>query len=211
MGDVRRAGAPRTESGIRRIPDEGTEVDLEAHVALVPAGATVKGMFFSNFFDKARDFASAEEIARRAGVPHRRYVPFFDYPFVDNLRIGLAASQAMYPAHGAGRALRLLGATTYEAVLGTHLGRVIFAVLGLDIEAVLMAGPRAYKLAVSIGEVKAIKAGPRYVRYEYRDFPSFIETQQVGVIEGAMQHYRIEPRLEVEMSDLANGTIHVTW
>ena len=195
----------------RHPPDPRVAIDLAAHLALLPPGATCKGLFFSNLFEQAKAVASPEELALRAGVPHRRYVPFFDYSFADHLRLAVTVAEMIHPSKPVSQGVRELAATTYGTLLGTHFGRVIFSALGVDLGAALLAGPRAYKLVVNFGKVSAALMEPRYVRYEFRDFPALIETQQVGIIEGALAHYDSRGHIELELRDLANATLHVHW
>lgn len=202
---------PRTASGVRRTGADDGGLELEANIALLPAGATTKGLFFSNIADRARGKVEAAELARLAGIEHRRYVAFFDYPYADIMRFMAAGAGVVYPTLPPGEAVRKLASTTYEALLSSHVGRVLFAALGIDVEAVLLTGPRAYKLACSFGDVRATRVGERRVRYEFRDFPALLATQQLGVIEGAIAYYGHQPKVDLELRSLADATFDVAW
>jgi uncharacterized protein (TIGR02265 family) len=202
---------PRTASGVRRSASDDGGLDLEATIALLPSSATTKGLFFANVLDRTRGRVEAAELAREAGIEHRRYVAFFDYPYADILRLMTAGAVVMYPTLAPGAAVRKLASTTYEALLGSHVGRVLFAALGIDVEAILLTGPRAYSLACNFGDVRATRVGERRVRYEFRDFPALISTQQLGVVEGAIAYYGHTPKVEVEQRSLADATFDVTW
>ena len=84
-------------------PRSGVAIDLDAPLKALPAKATGKGIYFADLFKVAEGKLSAEELAQRAGVPHRRYVAFMDYPYADLLKLTLeVAKVAIVPGEAFG-------------------------------------------------------------------------------------------------------------
>lgn len=192
-------------------PRTSAPVDLEAHLRATPAGATTKGMFFSHLIGLAETAAPTADVVALAGLSPRRYVGFLDYPYVDLLRLLYAAPRLVYPKDGVGLGLRKLGRTIYPLFLGSHVGRVLFGVLGSDVERVVALAPRGYALSTPFADVSGVQIGPRHFQIAMRGFPGFLETQQVGVFEGALLHYGLTPRVTVDVVDLATATLDVRW
>lgn len=189
----------------------GVPVDLEAHVSALPPKAAGKGMFFSDLLKVAEGKATPEEIAVRAGVPHRRYVPFVDYPLGDLSRITVEVAKVAYPKLPLGDALRLLGRRCYVTLLSSHAGRVLLMSLGNDIEKVFLAGPKAYRLILNFGNFWTERLGERHVRFGLEGYPAFIETYQVGIVEGVFEHFGVQGQVLVSLRDLGTGTLDITW
>ncbi len=197
------------EAGALREPDFDAPVDLEGHLRLLPEGATCKGMFFSDLFKHAASVRSPAEIASAAGVPDRRYVAFRDYPMADNMRITVAVASAAYPRLPTGEGLRRIGWTAFDTVLDTQIGRTLFGIFGGDAEALFVNWPKAFKILLSFGDIRSQKVGPRAFVFEARDFPAFLETYQVGVLQGVLRHCKERARIRVALRDLATARIEL--
>ena len=192
-----------------RPPRSGAPVDLEEHVRRVPTGATVKGMFFADLQRASEEAGVWPQVMRDAGVPERRYYTFRDYPMVDNLRLTVAVAAHVYPRLPLGDAVRRLGQTALDVVLASQIGRALFGVLGRDAEPIFLRGPKAFKLLISTGEVTAEKLSERTYRFRARNLPLFLETYQVGVIEGVLRQCGERGRILIALEDLSTATLHV--
>ncbi len=190
-------------------PDFESPVDLEAHLALLPPDATCKGMFLLDVLQQASRVTSERELFRAAQVPERRYVAFGNYPIAENLKLTVAAARALYPRYGLGEGLRRVGQGTFDAVLATHIGRALFGILGRDVEPILLTGPRAFKVMINLGQVTAEKTSFRTFTFQARGFPAFLETFQVGVIEGVLRHCGERGRIRIALEDLGTGTVEL--
>jgi serine/threonine-protein kinase len=192
-----------------RDPDFGAAVDLDAHVRLLPPDASCKGMFFMDVLARASRFAPSLDIHKAAGIPERRYLPFRDYPMADGLRLTSAAARVLFPRHGIGEGLRRVGRTAFETILGTHVGRSLFGVLADEIDSIFMRSPKAYKLLLNFGELSAEKTDFRTYLFRVKGFPAFLETYQVGVIEGVVAHCKERSQIQIALDDLACGAVEV--
>jgi eukaryotic-like serine/threonine-protein kinase len=190
-------------------PDFESPVDLEGHLAMLPADATSKGMFCLDVLQKAALVTTERDIFRVAQLPERRYVPFRDYPLAENLRLTVAAARALYPRYSLGEGLRRIGQTTFEAVLATHIGRALFGILGRDVEPILLTGPKAFKLMINLGQMTAEKSSFRTFTFRAQGFPVFLETFQVGVLEGVLRHCGERGRIRIALEDLGTASIEL--
>jgi serine/threonine-protein kinase len=194
-----------------RAPNFQAPVDLDAHLALLPPNAVCKGMFFVDLLRAAARVATPVELAMRARIPDRRYVPFRDYPMADNMRLTYAVARTILPGLPVGEALRRLGHRALDVILESHIGRTLFSALGSDPEPFILQGPRAYRLLIPVGEMTSEKIGPGEFRVRVRDMPLFLETYQVGVLESILRRCRASAEVRVALDSLASGTfaIHI--
>ena len=190
-------------------PDFEGEVDLEAQVALLPSDATCKGMFCLDILQQASRVTTEGEVFRLAQLPERRYVAFRDYPLAENMRLTVAAARALYPRYPLGEGLRRVGQTMFDAVLATHIGRALFGILGRDVEPILLTGPKAFKVMLNLGKVTAEKTSFRTFTFHAKGFPAFLETFQIGVLEGVLRHCGERGRIRIALEDLGTGVVEL--
>jgi uncharacterized protein (TIGR02265 family) len=144
-----------------------------------------------------------------AGVPERRYVVFSDYPMSENLRLTVAVALAAHPTVPLGEALRRIGQTAFDVVSTSLAGKTLFGMFGRDLEPLLFTAPRAYRLFLKCGEVTVEKTGPRLFLFRSRGFPGFVETYQVGVIEGVLRHCGAQGQVRVAIEALDRVTMEL--
>jgi uncharacterized protein (TIGR02265 family) len=201
-GEVRRALDLRD-------PDFAAPVDIDAHLARLPPDATCKGLFFLDLIRLGTTAVSPGELACLSGVPERRYVSFRDYPMADNLRLTVAVARAVYLTEPLGEALRRIGRTAFDVVCTSLVGKTLFGGHGRELEPLLFTGPRACKLFLSFGDVAVEKAAPGRFLIHARGLPTFLETHQVGVIEGVLRHCRMRGRVRVALEALDRSTAEI--
>lgn len=192
-------------------PPPTGDPDLQEHIALLPKTASARGVLFTDLLERVRAARPYLDLAELAGIEPRRYVPFFQYPYEDLMRLSVASCKAVHPKRSLGDALRRMGRAVYSEFVATHAGRVMFGILGNDTESILMKGPKAYRLSLNFGDVTAKLVEPSCVRLEYRRLAGFLATYQVGVVEGAVLATNAEPSVLVEVHDLANMDMVVRW
>ena len=192
-----------------REPRFDVAVDLDAHLALLPSAAICKGMFFIDTLRLGTRAAPAAELLRVAQVSDRRHLPFHDYPAAEYMRLLFTVARIAYPKLAVGEGLRRVGQTAFDTVLGTHIGRSFFGILGPDVEKVFLAGPKAMSLLVYFGRFSCEKGGAHTFVLRAREYPAFLETYQMGVIEGALRHCRATGRIRIELDDLSNILVEV--
>jgi len=194
-----------------RAPRLDVDLELERSIALLPKHACVKGVYFSDVLRRASKAEPHAEILRRAGVAPRRWLPFFDYPYADWMRIAVVAAQALTPEKSPAEGMRELGRHAYDTLLDTQVGRVVFGVLGTEVSDILRIGPKGYAMMVNFGSVTAEAVGASRYRYRFREFPCFLETFQVGVLEGAVRHCKARGEATIDLHDLANADVDIAY
>jgi uncharacterized protein (TIGR02265 family) len=194
-----------------RPPRFDRPIEIEELVALLPPGASCKGLFFNDPIERLRKVDPRHPMLASSEIAGRRHVAFFDYPYSDFMRVLATTARAVYPSAPLGEGLRRLGRAGYEALLNSHVGKVLFGVFGRNFDQVAKMGARGWAVSVSFGRVEIEDLGERHVRYHFRDMPAMLETYQVGVVEGAMHVCGVEGELKIQMRDLANATLDVRW
>ena len=192
-----------------RTPDFDAPVDVEAHLALLPEGAVCKGMFFLDLVRLGAKVKPAPELFRIAGVPARRYVAFHDYAMHECMRLTATVARVALPAYPMGQALRRIGQMACDTVLETQIGRALFGAFERDLGWMLVQAPKAYKLLVNFGEVSTEKVGPSSFVLRAQHFPAFLETYQVGVLEGVLRHCGVRARVRIASDGLAAATLEL--
>lgn len=186
-------------------------VELEAQIALLPPRATCKGMFFVDPIERARRRDPGADVLRAAGLAGKRYLPFLDYPHAEWMRVTHAAAAVVSPTGHVGDGLRELGRHAYDVIFANPLGKLLFGPFGFDLERVFAHAGLGYRLGLSFGTVRSERVGPQHYRVVFRDFPSFLETFNVGVLEGSAAHYGDAATVRVKTEGLAHATMDVVW
>jgi uncharacterized protein (TIGR02265 family) len=207
--EIRTHAAKARLSSALHDPDFEAPVDVDAHVGRLAEGATCKGMFFLELLKLAAPSRSSAEIAAEAGVDDRRYVPFRDYPMADHLRLMAAVATLVHPRLPLGEGLRRIGWTVFDTVLASQIGRTIFGIFGSDADALLINLPKAFKILFNFGEIRADKVGPRAFVFTLRDFPAFVETFVVGVLQGVVRFSKERAKIRVSLSDLGHARLEL--
>jgi uncharacterized protein (TIGR02265 family) len=186
-------------------------VVLEEHLRALPAGATCKGLFFHDVLDRLRKSAPNHALLAPGGLGTRRYMHFFDYSYADYMRVLHGTAQALWPLAPVGEGLRRLGRSSFPALASSQVGKVLFGVLGSDVRRILQLGARGYQVSLNFGRVEVEDLGPNHLRYQFRSLPAFLETYQVGVVEGAMQTCGVEGRVLVKLMNFGLASFDVRW
>jgi uncharacterized protein (TIGR02265 family) len=186
-------------------------VNVEEHIRLLPPGATCKGLFFNDPIERLRKVAPRHPLLEANAIAGKRYVTFFDYPYSDFMRVLGTVAEAVYPKAPSGEGLRQLGRAGYEALLNSQVGRVIFGVFGRSFADVVKMGARGYQVSMNFGKLEIELVAPQHVRYHFQRLPAFIETYQVGIVEGGMNVCGVEGEILVHMRDHAHGSFDIRW
>jgi uncharacterized protein (TIGR02265 family) len=184
-------------------------VDVDAHIAALPRNATCKGVFFVDLLREGARGAPTADLLRTAQITERRHGAFRDYPADEGLRLAAVVARAVYPKLPPGEGLRRLGTVTFDSVLGTQIGRSVLGILGTDIDNMLLATPKLFKHFANFGQVSCEKVGGHTYLFRAKEFPVFLETFSVGLIEGAARHCRAQAKIRITLDDLAGGLCEV--
>ncbi|MDB5213786.1 MAG: hypothetical protein JWO86_1713 [Myxococcaceae bacterium] len=192
---------------IATVPLQG-DVDLEMTLANIPPDFTTKGMFFTRYI--AALGAEWEELLPSLAEPakHGRYHAFADYPLRDYVRVFERVARARFPG-STREAFRLLARGEIEVFSGSTLGKVAFSLLR-DPAATLLRFPDLFKMVARASECTAKKLGERHVAVTFPRFHGASE-QALGLVEGIVQTYDEEPRLDVTIDERRRIDFDVTW
>ena len=166
-------------------------------------------MIILSFIEQACRKVPARELFAQAGVAERRYLPFGDYSASDVGRLLYTSGRLAYPGATLGEGLRRLGAAGLDAVAESRSGKVIFGVFDFDVDQLLQRAMKAYALTHSFGEFSCEKAAPDRYLVHMRRFPSFLETAQVGVLDGLLRLAQRRARIRIHLEDIANATFEI--
>lgn len=177
-------------------------VDVAAHRKLAE-GSQVKGLFFRALL--------AQLPSDRQPSPPRRYLPFRAYPMPDYIDLLVHAAESLHPGRSLREGLLALGELGYVAFADSLVGRVMMGVLGTDLERVLERAPKAYGVSVEPGVVTSRRLAPQHWRIGFQQIPNFIDSYQVGVVEGAIRHHGGEPEVRAHLLAPDVGVLDVKW
>ena len=110
---------------------------------------------------------------------------------------------------------RRLGRSAFPAFMQSRAGRMMFELAAPRLEDALARAPQAYAVISNAGTVYFERRAPRIVEIVFVGFPGFLETYQVGIVEGVCSHYGERVTLEIALETIADGTIRAagsrTW
>jgi uncharacterized protein (TIGR02265 family) len=185
-------------------PDMTKPLNLFAAQQQCPEAAHARGMFFADIV--------AEMKAHKLPLHSDKvYVPFSNYPQREFLALAHYSAQKLYPHVPVREALRLLGQSAYPTFARSMIGRVMFGVLRHDVQAIMKIAPRGYQAVLSLGRSEILSVGDDHVHMRMTDVHTFLDSYQVGVVEGAVMACGRLGTVEVRMKDTSNGELWVSW
>ena len=182
------------------------DIDVAAALGRVPVDATIKGMFLNGLVELAPMGADLGD-----SVLTRRRIPFKDEPLADFMRISVAVARALYPAMPLRTGLREVGRATYRAFFTSLTGRVVFGVLGGDIEKLIRATTKAYGLTQSHGRVVVVESSAHHCVLQYSGLFQFLDSLEVGVVEEAVTSCGLVPFVEVVLETSSSGRMNIRF
>lgn len=178
-------------------PTFETPVDVAAYLRACPKSATTRGTFFQfvvNFVEKEKRKVPD---ALFEGVSARRWVSWGSHPLVDFMRLAVNAAGVVHADLPLGEALRRIGWMAYPSFAATMAGRVVIYAFGDDLDALMMAMPRAYSVSISNASVTSTRIASGHWVVAMRDVYNFVDTYQLGVIEGAVRARGFTPQVRI--------------
>lgn len=200
------AAAARVER-VYTAPRFDTDIDTEVYLGRVPPDAYCKGMFFHDVLDAVRsvDPDAARRLARR------RYLHFKDYPLREHMELTDEAVRLLYPGLPTREAMRRLGWLAYPTFVESMIGRVVFGVLGKDLDRIFEVGPKSFDVSLTRGRAVATRLGHGHWQYAFRDIYGYLDAYYVGVVEGPIRHHRLTPDVRVHLTTLSDGVMDIRW
>jgi uncharacterized protein (TIGR02265 family) len=195
-----------------RPPDLTTPIDVASVVAQVPNTAMIKGFFVDSFEKLVLSEKPELKGKLYEGWERPSYSPLRSYWRGEILRVEAHLAQLMFPGLPLREALFRACHRVYPTFLNSLIGRVVLvALIGNDVDSVLQAGPKMFSSVVSYGSVKAERKGDRHWVYHYKDYYSWLDCGDVGVIEGLLKHYHCTPQLSVATNGPFEMWLDIQW
>jgi uncharacterized protein (TIGR02265 family) len=187
------------------------DLDFEAYLARVPDDACCKGMFFGDLLNAARTVSSeaTAEVLRELGS--RRYIPFKDYPLREHMTLSSRLVPRLFPTVSTREGMRRLGWLVYPLFKESLIGRVVFGVLGHDLDQVMRVGPRSFELSLTRGRAKAERLGDMHYRYHFEEIYGFLDSYYVGVLEGVFRDHAVPCEVRVALRSPSDGVMDIRW
>ena len=183
--------------------DMSSPLDIDAHVALVPPGATVKGMQFQALLD---------ECARRGKpIAGRRYLGFRDYPGTELVELLVLTAERVWPDVPLREGLRRVGRIAYPTLRESLLGSVVFKAIGNDIPRLWSLIEKGYALSASSGRARVLEHRDLEVIVRLEDMYSFVDAWHVGILEGGVLTYGSEPDVKIRKLSATAADFRVRW
>ncbi len=190
-------------------PSWDAPFDAEAYLAAMPDGALIKGYFAATVRAAAKQ--------RKVTLPHaaEKYLPFLDYSLLAHNRMLLEAATAFWPEVPVRQGLRKLGRAAVSSLLETTFGKALLGGLTQPdtVARALTALARAYPATLSKPSAMAevIETGERSAIFRARDTWAFLDSQQIGIIEGLCRACGTRAEVLVALDGPASGEFVCTW
>ena len=185
-------------------PDWNAPCDLEATARSVPRTAKSKGMLLNGILDHLA----------AVGKPHPTrapYVAFKDYPALEHFELVIEAARTLHPALPVRQGVRRVGHLTYSTLVTSMIGKVIFGVLGNDMQAVQKQLGKAYSLSSTTGIAHVLEVAHDRARARLDEIPFLIDSYHVGFFEGVLTRLQRKGRVFYKSLGPHGGEVLTIW
>ncbi len=188
-----------------------TPLDVDGVIAQIPESAQIKGFFVTSYEKMltARRPDLATQI--KEAMPRKSYASLNSYPRAEVARAEVALARLVCPDQPVREAIHQATLHVYPTFLSSLLGRVVLSTVGRNVDTVLGLGPRMMSSVTNYGSVAAEKIAERHWRYHYKDYYSWLDCGDVGVIEGLLVHYGKVPHLTVAITGPFEMWLDIKW
>jgi uncharacterized protein (TIGR02265 family) len=160
------------------------KAELESWISETPSDASVKGMYVESLFSMLTGKGSARPT-------DKRYLSFKDYPLRELMRLMVDATEVLYPEASPREGMMALGRLAFPTLVSTTVGKVIFSIAGNNWVRALNLVTKAYEVSIKPGTASVKDLTETSARIELREIWNFGDSYQVGVFEGAMEHFGV--------------------
>lgn len=188
-----------------RAPDLRAPFDLEAHLALAPPDGLVKGMFFESVAREVR------AVSGRSVRDDTRYHAFASYPLRRWLTYLHDAALTAYPREPVRAGLRRLGHSMFPTFSRSMVGKVVFSVAGGDLLRSLPLYPKIWSIISNHARAEVDELQDGRVVIRQRNVWDFVDSFQLGSLEGGMQVFGKRARVRVHVLSPCDADFEVTW
>jgi uncharacterized protein (TIGR02265 family) len=184
--------------------------DTEAYLRTVPQGALIKGLFGATVMAAAK-----QRGITLANAAAEKYLPFKDYPLVGHNRLLIEAATTFWPEIPLRQGLRKIGRAAVGSLLETTFGKALLGGLTQPdtVKIALTSLARAYATTLSkpTPVVDVVETGDRSVLMRVRDAWVFLDSQQIGIIEGLCRLCGTRATVRLAIDGPANAELVCEW
>lgn len=192
-------------------PSQALTENIPAHEAFkgFPHSLTVKGMFLARMVSELGPAWDAVERDLVAPPRWGKYLPFSDYPMIDQGILAFAAAARRHPRVPLGEAVRRLARDDIQVFLQSTVGRITASVVD-GARAALLAVPLGYKHTVKGCWYEAEALGDRSVRLVLHDLAG-AWGYQIGQLEGIVMNWGGTPSTRCTQLDARRREFAISW
>ena len=182
-------------------PDWNAPVDVEAVLARVPD-------------QKVRGFLMAGMLSRlqKMGVTLDAppVVAFQNYPYRAQLELLLRGARALEP-NAVRQGLRRIGQMAFPRAWETLPGRVVFGVLGRDVEAIFKVASKGYEMVGANARITVPEVSQHHAHVVLHEVYAFPDAYHVGVCEGAALACGKKPEVLLKVHSPTSVELWCQW
>lgn len=186
------------------VPSFAGPLDVEGAIDACPSSATVKGLFVDGIQRKIRKLGDTP-------VYDVRTVPFRDYPARRQMELLAQWARLAHRGTPIREGLRRIGHAAYPDLAKSLAGRVIFGALGSDLAAITRLVSKGYEISGAPQRATLVDHGPRHARVRLDEVYIFLDTYQIGVLEGALIACRAQGTVSMRPISVASCEMFVAW
>lgn len=179
-------------------------MDAERVLRLVPESATMTGQFLSAVANVATSRGIQLSSARA------KYTPFTSYPLREHCELLVETSRKVFPMLSLREGLRKLGRGAPQVLMQSVVGRVVFGSVEGPFD-VLVALAKSYTLHMRPGQVDVLSENPTSAILRAREIYNFLDSHNVGVLEGALKHAAVRGEVRIHVYDRTTADFRCTW
>lgn len=171
-------------------PDWDAPLDTTAAIQAMPLTTTVSGMFLE----------ATVAAARKARLPlsdewNGPYHTFRFYPMRDLARLMVELSGLMMPELPIRKALRALGRTAPDVLLGSTVGKVVLG-SAQGVHEIIETVTRTYPINLKPSMAEIVERAERQIIVRLSDV-HLMDCHHVGVMEGTMRHAGVKGSVRI--------------
>lgn len=183
--------------------------DLEWRLTRIPDEWAVRGVFMNMLDERAAEFSADVYRAYGDFFTTRRFSVVRLYPVKDYLTRLTKLAELAFGAPNIHRGIFEIQAAAFPAWRRSLPGRMTFAVLGDNFDAILRMTNRAMSGAINHGSCVISAEGPGVYRAAFRDQPNYIEHAMAGALTGVGRACGVEVQVETKLIDPFNGDVTI--
>jgi uncharacterized protein (TIGR02265 family) len=180
-------------------PDWAAPLDTASAIQAMPSTTTISGMFLD----------ATLTAARKARIPlspewPAQYATFRFYPMRDFARLLAELAPLMLPELPIRQALRVMGRTAPDVLLGSTVGKVVLGSVE-GVHEIIATVTKTYPINLKPSSAEIVERGESHMIVRLTGVHYFMDCHHVGVMEGTLRHAGV--RGNVRIRPLAPGAV----